>query len=46
MMIKAALQYIVGLSSAEIKNIEGYAYTDKELDLVEQPVLKEKSSTL
>lgn len=41
MMIKAALQYIVGLSSAEIKNIEGYTYTDKELELVEQPVLKE-----
>lgn len=37
-MIKEALQYLVGLGSAEIHEENGQTYSDKQLHLLEEPV--------
>lgn len=43
-MLKSLFEYIVGLSKPEVKEVEGYTFTDKPLRLVEEPTI-EKIST-
>ena len=40
-MIKEALQYVVGMGKAELHQIDGQEYSDKQLHLIEEPTARE-----